>query len=116
MTKSGGLMEWDYLGLVAEIEARRACGMGSLLPEDLSNAYHEAIGSIPRLVADVQPKAASETAIAALAGALAISFGKPRLGMAIMELGWELNLGHGKIACPASGEQYYVPRFMLNET
>jgi len=113
LAKSGGLMPWDYLGLVAEIEARRTVGMGSTVPDDLARAYFDALQGVPQLVADCKPNGASENVVGRLAGVLAVAYGQPRLGMAIIELGYELQEGKGKISCSECGEAYAVPKHLL---
>jgi hypothetical protein len=105
LSKSGALVEWEYIGLLAEVEARRACGFGPEVPQDLAAAYFKTINDLPRLVGEVRPKEAREEPVAVLAGALAVALGQPRLGMAIMELGGMLQHGGGNIECPACGEE-----------
>jgi hypothetical protein len=113
LSKTGGLPPWEYLGLLAEVEAHRACGLGADVPEDLSPAYFQAIRELPRSVSELASADRGTEAVATLAGALAVASGQPRLGMVIMELGGELHHRHGKVECPACGEEYDPPGYSL---
>jgi hypothetical protein len=106
LSKISGLPPWEYLGLLAEVEARRACGLGPPVPEDLAPAYLESVQELPRLVSERASAGLGTEAVATLAGALTVALGQPRLGMAIMELGSELRHRDGKVECPACGQEY----------
>jgi hypothetical protein len=80
----------EWISLIADVEAGRVPGRAETVPEDLAEAYFETIAALPRLIADHAPKTCSLTEAAALAGALAVVLGHPRLGRAIEELGEEL--------------------------
>src|SRR6516165_1546533 len=56
LSKSGGLPRWEYLGLLAEVEARRICGRGTPLPEDLASPYFQAIHELPSLISENCPE------------------------------------------------------------
>src|SRR5262249_45963801 len=106
LSQAGGLPPWEYLGLLAEVESRRACGLGPTVPEDLAPSYFQSVRELKRLISECASTGMSMKAAATLAGALTVALGQPRLGMSIMELGSELEHRDGKVECLACGEEY----------
>jgi hypothetical protein len=111
LSASSGVPLWEFIGLIAEVEARRACDGAAPVPADLAPGYFQTVRELPRLIAACHPDGWREEVVGILAGALAVAFGQPRLGMAVMELGGELQHRQGKVECQACGEWYEPPGY-----
>lgn len=91
---------WEYIDLIAQVEIHRICWRSPPVPEDLAPAYFQTLRDLPRLIAACDSAGLSDQAVAALAGALVVSFGRHRFGAAIMELGSQRHR-EDQTACPA---------------
>lgn len=114
LSASSGVPLWEFIGLIAEVEARRTSDGANPVPADLAPAYFQTVRDLPRLIAGCHPDGWGEEVVGILTGALAIASGQPRLGMAIMELGSELQYRQGQVECAICGELYDPPGYSLD--
>jgi hypothetical protein len=77
---------WDFLLLPAAIEIARATGRGPEIASDLRDDYLAALRRIPALAASASEAPWDELYCRAVASAIAVAKGQPRLGEAILEL------------------------------
>jgi hypothetical protein len=94
------LPAWEWIALIAEVEARRVCRRGAAVPADLAEAYQAAVVALPQLIADCRPPHCTAREAVAFAGALAIALGHARLGLEIWERADEPGEESGPVTCP----------------
>jgi hypothetical protein len=114
LSASSGVPAWEFIGLIAEVEAQRARGAGDPVPADLAPAYFQTMRELPQLIVGCYPEGRGQEVVGILAGALAVAFGQPQLGMAVMEWGSELHHRQGSVECQVCGERYQPPGYSLH--
>jgi hypothetical protein len=95
-------MRGQVLQLVARIEAFRHRGAPPV-PADLEPAYRAALSRVPHLVAARAGERWDQTTAQALAGALLVAKGHPRLGMAVLALDEEVECPRCEATFPPDG-------------